>query len=104
MEIDLGTTSGTTFKYQSEPLASAEELAGVLGVSVRWVWDAARWGRIPCVPLGRNGGAPYRFRCEEVIAHLSRPAFPPAGKTSDGDGMVTDDQSNRRRVRAMRNG
>lgn len=91
-------------EYQSQPLVTAKELADALGVSVRWVWDAARWQRIPCISLGRNGGAPYRFRCEEVIAHLSKPAITPAGKTSDADGMVTDDQSDRRRVKAMRDG
>ena len=104
MAIDLGIASGTTVEYQREPLSTARELAGVLGVSVRWVWDAARWGRIPYIPLGRNGGAPYRFRCEEVIAHLSKPVIAPAGNVPDADGMVSTDQSNRRRVKAMLNG
>jgi excisionase family DNA binding protein len=51
----------------SEPvpdrLLDAAEVAAMLGVPVRWVRDATRDGRLPCVKLGRY----RRYRREALI-------------------------------------
>jgi excisionase family DNA binding protein len=45
-------------------LLTAAEVASMLGVPRTWVYDHARAGRIPTVPLGRY----RRFRVEAIEA------------------------------------
>lgn len=47
-------------------LLDASEVAAMLSVPTRWVRDASREGRIPCVKLGRY----VRFRREAVLAWI----------------------------------
>lgn len=48
----------------TDRLLGAAEVAGILGVSRRWVEDATRRGEIPSVRLGRF----YRYRAESIAA------------------------------------
>jgi excisionase family DNA binding protein len=45
-----------------EPLLTAHEVAGILGVHVNWVWAEAKRGRIPSILIGRN----RRFRRDDI--------------------------------------
>jgi excisionase family DNA binding protein len=56
LAIDEARTSS------SGPLLTADEVAGLLGVSKEWVWDQSRRGLIPTITLGRF----RRYRKEAV--------------------------------------
>ena len=80
-----------------EPLVDAVEMARLLGCSQRWVTDAARYGRIPAVPLGNK----WRFDAEDVMSHLRSPAIPRpqiTGIATAGDATVTNKSDRRRFV------
>jgi excisionase family DNA binding protein len=47
------------------------EVAGMLGVSRSWLYEAAKDGRIPCVRLGSPDG-PIRFIRSELVAWLEQ--------------------------------
>jgi len=55
-----------------EPLRSAEDAAPLLGVSARWLEDAARAGLVPYVQLGRF----IRFSVADVARHCARAGAP----------------------------
>ncbi len=50
----------------TDRLLTASEVAEMLAVPERWIRDASREGRIPCVRLGRY----VRFRRETVLAWI----------------------------------
>ncbi len=54
----------TTMHLSSDPLLTAAEVGELLGVPASWVYEQARQGRIPTVPLGRY----RRFRRTAVEA------------------------------------
>ncbi len=51
-----------------DALLTAAEVAALLRVSERWVADAARAGRLPSIPLGRN----RRYRRETITEYARR--------------------------------
>jgi excisionase family DNA binding protein len=53
---------------QSTSLMTASEVAALLGVPATWVYEQARAGQIPTVPLGRY----RRFRREAIEAWIER--------------------------------
>ena len=57
---------------QIEPLLTAEQVAGLLGLSVDSVYGYARKGRLPRVRLDRA----VRFRPADVRAFIERAAQP----------------------------
>jgi excisionase family DNA binding protein len=49
------------------PLLEAEQVAALIGMTVEWVWEQSRNGRIPCIRLGRK----YRYRREAILQWLA---------------------------------
>jgi excisionase family DNA binding protein len=63
-----------TMHSSGDPLLTAAEVGELLGVPTSWVYEQARQGRIPTVPLGRY----RRFRrvaVEAWIAELEKRAL-----------------------------
>jgi excisionase family DNA binding protein len=64
----MGVTETTVVSQEDSDfrLLDASEVATMLSVPTRWVRDATREGRIPCVKLGRY----CRYRREAVFAWI----------------------------------
>ena len=54
------------------PLLRPAEVAYLLGLSKRTVYDLARNGRLPYYRLGDTDRSPVRFRHEDVENYISR--------------------------------
>lgn len=57
-----------------ERLLDPAEAAALLKVRVSWVQDAARDGRLPCVPLGKH----RRFRRSSLLAWVAEREVQPS--------------------------
>ena len=53
------------------PLLRPAEVQALLGVSRRWVYQAAQDGRLPCVRLGGPDG-PLRFKPDDLDAFIDQ--------------------------------
>jgi excisionase family DNA binding protein len=61
-----------THQYQSngllaEPLLHAEDVARLVGMTPKWIYDETRKGRIPHIKLGRY----YRYRESSISRWLA---------------------------------
>jgi excisionase family DNA binding protein len=54
----------------TEPLLTAREAAGILGVATGTLLDWFEAGRLPGFKLGDGAGAPVRFRASELEAWI----------------------------------
>ena len=54
----------TDNRYVTVQLVGVEEMAGILGVPVSWLYQRTRLNAIPCVRIGKY----VRFKPEEVLA------------------------------------
>lgn len=66
--LGVGIQTSEPVAPPSDRLLTADELAARWQVTKAWVYNAARTGQIPTVPLGRY----YRFRRSSIEAFEAR--------------------------------
>ena len=75
-----------------EPLLTAREVAGLLGLSPHTVLDWFEAGRLPGFRLGGRTGGPVRFRESEVVARLEEWRGPTGGSLGSPASGLTPAQ------------